>query len=606
MPAPKKYLRLTSNANALAIPAEAAATQTFGVLGMRGAGKSNTAVVMAEEMHAANIPWVAVDPKGDWHGLRSSADGKKPGLPILVLGGLHGDVPLESTAGSLVADVIVDENLTCVLDVSDFSKGERAKFLVDFFDRLYRRHRKEPQARHIFLEEAHEYIPQQVMASDARLKEAAARIPLQGRTFGLGSSVLSQRSARLHKDVLTQIGTLIVLRTTAPNDKRAIEAWVEDHGLGRELVKSLPELNDGEAWIWSPQFLKVMKRISFRRRNTYDSGATPVMGSKRTPAILADVDLDALKAKMAATIERVKENDPKELKRRIAQLEHDLKSAEYAAKLMSEARKEERVKEEKVEVPVLRAEDIEPLCKELRESRDQLSAIIGEDLSGWRDMLGEMNDKIEAAIKRATPPVHVSAPSSSPILPAKSKLEYKSPPKFEFEITSVGARVDPVIFGNITLNKAERSILSVLAQYPDGRSHKQIAILAGYASGGGGFNNALSRLRSTNLIVGGRNDLIRLTEQGKKIAPHEPLPTGRELLEMWLSSSGKTGLSKAHKAILTTLWEAQGRVMSKEEVAAKTGYEVGGGGFNNAIGKLRTLELIEGPGSALRVSETLL
>jgi hypothetical protein len=42
---------------------------------------------------------------------------------------------------------------------------------------------------------------------------------------------------------------------------------------------------------------------------------------------------------------------------------------------------------------------------------------------------------------------------------------------------------------------------------------------------------------------------------------------------------------------------------SKEEVGSATGYEPSGGGFANAIGKLRTLELISGRGAELRASE---
>jgi DNA helicase HerA-like ATPase len=90
----------------LELPIEAV-TETFAILAKRGAGKSNAAVVMAEQMHAAGAPWVAIDPKGDWWGIRSSGDGTGAGLPVLVLGGQHGDVPLEATAARLVADLVV-------------------------------------------------------------------------------------------------------------------------------------------------------------------------------------------------------------------------------------------------------------------------------------------------------------------------------------------------------------------------------------------------------------------------------------------------------------------------------------------------------------------
>ena len=49
---------------------------------------------------------------------------------------------------------------------------------------------------------------------------------------------------------------------------------------------------------------------------------------------------------------------------------------------------------------------------------------------------------------------------------------------------------------------AERKILTALAQYPAGRTKQQVAILTGYAVTGGGFNNALSRLRTLELIAG--------------------------------------------------------------------------------------------------------
>jgi DNA helicase HerA-like ATPase len=98
-----KLLRVSPD---LSLPLDAA-TETFAILGKRGAGKSNTEVVMAEEFSAAGIPFVTIDPKGDWWGIRSSADGKSPGLSVPVFGGRHGDVPLEATAGPMLADLIL-------------------------------------------------------------------------------------------------------------------------------------------------------------------------------------------------------------------------------------------------------------------------------------------------------------------------------------------------------------------------------------------------------------------------------------------------------------------------------------------------------------------
>jgi DNA helicase HerA-like ATPase len=92
----------------LALPIEAV-TDTFAFLAKRGAGKTYSASVLAEEMLKAKEQIVVLDPTGAWWGLRSSADGKGEGFPVTILGGEKGDVPLEETAGRLIADLAVDQ-----------------------------------------------------------------------------------------------------------------------------------------------------------------------------------------------------------------------------------------------------------------------------------------------------------------------------------------------------------------------------------------------------------------------------------------------------------------------------------------------------------------
>jgi Helicase HerA, central domain len=60
----------------LGLPLDAV-TETFAILAVRGAGKYNAAVVMAEEMYRAGLPWVAIDPKGDWWGGQVLSGGER-------------------------------------------------------------------------------------------------------------------------------------------------------------------------------------------------------------------------------------------------------------------------------------------------------------------------------------------------------------------------------------------------------------------------------------------------------------------------------------------------------------------------------------------------
>jgi hypothetical protein len=79
----------------------------------------------------------------------------------------------------------------------------------------------------------------------------------------------------------------------------------------------------------------------------------------------------------------------------------------------------------------------------------------------------------------------------------------------------------------------------------------------------------------------------------------ELLPTGPNLIDHW-----RGRLGKAERLILETLTQVYPDALSKEEVAAKAGYEPNGGGFNNALGRLRTLELVQGRGQ-LQASDNL-
>src|SRR5712692_7631422 len=125
----------------------------------------------------------------------------------------------------------------------------------------------------------------------------------------------------------------------------------------------------------------------------------------------------------------------------------------------------------------------------------------------------------------------------------------------------------------------------------------QVAVLAGYAATGGGFNSYLGALRSRGLIEG-YGDRLGITEAGiPALGSWEPLPTGPGLIDHW-----RGRLGKAERLILETLTQVYPDPLTKEEVAAEAGYEANGGGFNNALGRLRTLELVQGVASSERTT----
>jgi hypothetical protein len=150
----------------------------------------------------------------------------------------------------------------------------------------------------------------------------------RGRQRGIGTTLITQRSSVINKNVLELTENLVILRNLGPRSRDAIKGWIETHGTEDErrvVMDSLQSLPTGSAWLFSPYFLKELKRIQFRKKRTFDSSATPRPGeTRRAPKTLAEIDLQAIGQRMAETIEQAKADDPKELRRQIAQLKRDL------------------------------------------------------------------------------------------------------------------------------------------------------------------------------------------------------------------------------------------------------------------------------------------
>ncbi len=106
------------NLGSIQLPTSAA-TKTFAILAKRGAGKSYTGAVLAEEFYRNNIPFLVFDPIDVWWGLRLNKDGETPGLPVVVFGLLgNADITLHKDMGKQIAREIVEKNVSCVIRVN--------------------------------------------------------------------------------------------------------------------------------------------------------------------------------------------------------------------------------------------------------------------------------------------------------------------------------------------------------------------------------------------------------------------------------------------------------------------------------------------------------
>jgi hypothetical protein len=570
-------LRLSKS---LILPPEAV-TQTFAILGKRGSGKTTTATVLTEELLDAGHHVVVIDPLDVTWGLRSSRDGKSAGYPITVLGGDHADLPLEATAGAVLAEFVVTHHSPVILSLRHFSMGDQRRFVTDFCEKLYalKGQTANRVPLHLVIDEADEFCPQRIQHGQERMFGAIDRIVRRGRSAGLGVTLISQRAAVLHKDVLSQAEVLVCHQTISPQDRKALEAWIQAHdahGQAKEFMGSLASLARGEAWVWSPGWLNVFQRVPIRDRRTFDSSATPKPGALAAqPKALAAVDLDALRSQIASTVEQAKANDPALLRKRIAELERELAKKPAAAV-------------ERVEIPAVSAEmlgEFLALVQRIEVASTQLQVYEGK----LRDDLAKVNPSAPTRRDRER---HDQA---------AHRYEQQKTAAFA---SHVQKRIAASGGGDAGLSRAaERKVLTALAHYPDGRTVKQVAILAGYAMNGGGFRNAVGKLKSLGYVEAPSPAFLRITREGQAaIGDVDPLPTGPALIAHWMGQLDR----KAEREILQVLVDAYPRALTADAIATKTetGYEANGGGFRNALGKLRTLELVTGRGE-MRASEEL-
>ncbi len=504
----------------LALPLDAV-TQKLAWLGRTGSGKTYGAKRMVEQMLYAGAQVVILDPVGVWPGLRL---GPKA-FEVPVLGGLFGDIPLESTAGALIADLVVNHGTSMVIDVSQMLDNERTRFAQAFGERFFQRKKAEPGAVHLVIEECQEFIPQNHQHGEERMLHEYQRIAKLGRNFGIGLSLISQRPQEVNKKALNQAECVLAFQMTGPQERKALEYWLSDKGFDGKLSEILPRLAVGAPHVWSPQWLKISKVVQILPIDSLDTSQTPKVGDKSfRQRKLEPIDLKALTAEMASTLERAKADDPKALRARIAELE-----ATLAAELDAPEAEPERI-----EVPVL----TEPQLQRLERAAEQLEKHGIAAVEAARDIIGALPQRELLGGGRVgeRPPISAHAPAVT---------------------NGAGAKV----------TGGELAILTAIAQHRAGCTREQLTVLTGYKRSS--RDTFVQRLTSAGRVDKDGDRLVA-TERGRAdLGPDfKPLPRGEKLRQFWLDKLGG-----GERVLLEQLVKAYPKALTRTELSERTEYQ---------------------------------
>ena len=576
----------TLNIGPLSMPITQYASQGNAILGIRDSGKTYSATYMGEQLYAAGIPFVAFDPSGVWKFLR--VPGKGAGLPVVVAGGKVPDLPLTPQSAPEIVRAAMRANVSLVLDLYDInmSKADWSR-IVEACVRVLLYENGEHGLRHIFIEEAAEFAPQQIAPDKAKVYAEVEKLARIGGNALLGYTLINQRAEQVNKAVLELCDCLFLHRQKGKNSIKSLEKWLElsTGGDVKEIIRGLPKMASGEAWVWPANadhavHVKMPQKQSFhpdRRALIANPAAANVQ------RIDASAFVTELRSSLEKYVEEAKANDPAELRKRINKLESELAQAAL-----------------KVDRGAMEFAKQQGYGDGFVDGKRQGLAAAGLVLlNATKEVAGILQsaaNELDRQSASGAPPENPQR-SGSAAPPGGSSIGEPN------RTSAVRARSQRQIDGGAPagdLSAAARKILAVLAQHREGCESGKLALLTGY-SYSGGFRNALSELRAAGLMEGSNSSTMRITAAGLDRGPFPRLPTGPALVAHWLQHPS---FSKCARDVLKTLIHHK-RGLTAEQLCRATGYEYSGG-FRNALSELRTAGVIIGSNrDVMRASEDL-
>lgn len=559
------------------------------ILGIRDSGKTVTAKGIAEQMLDAGIPWIVFDAVGKWQWLkvaRNGAGGKA--YKIVVVGGRNPDLPLNTHSVGEVIRAAIKENIPLVIDLYDpkLSKGDWRKIVQESIRII---HYENEGLRHVFLEEAAEYVPQRV--NDFVTYGEVEKFVRMGGNASVGVTIINQRSQEVNKAVLDLCHNLVLGCQVGSKAIEAVEKWVDrlSPEIAERVTTSLPHLKPGEAWVWTKGNPDQPYRIQAPMCRSYhpDRRNPDVQSLPKSDAANPDQFVAKLKDALPKIAEELKANDPAELKRTIAELKRTVQKLEQKAPVVQQA--------EAKEVPVFTKSNeaaIDKLASKfdaLRELQLKHQQILEERFK----VVSEAKQLVESL--KLKPFFKFSGADFAK--PGQPSISVRFPLK-QARDRVMPERTAPVSVDGVNINSVQQRILDAIAwfdsigtQNPTGL---QVGAVALIDSTGGYFSNMVGPLCTGGLVNRG-NGRMSLTDAGRKVAQvpdsistmadyHDML---RERVKRARNAGGPT------VKILDCIICRKGQHISVEEIGREVGIDHTGGYFSNMIGPLSTLGLIE-------------
>jgi Mn-dependent DtxR family transcriptional regulator len=566
--------------DALSVDLREYAVQGNAVLGIRDSGKSYTATYIAERLMDAGVPIVAFDPAGIWRWLRVAGAG--PGYPVVVAGGDKPDLPLTPDGAPEIVRAAMREGVSIVLDLYSMklSKADWHR-IVERSVRVLLYENKNYGLRHIFLEEAAEFVPQVLNRGETGQARAYAEIEKLARMGGnaqLGYTLISQRAEQVNKAVLELCDMLLLHRQKGRLSLGALTKWlsIADARGAAEIVSSLATLPQGDCWAWAAGS-DTPVRAHIPAKRTYHPDRRALHDPKPIHHPVANVSkfVEVMTASLEKIVAEASANDPARLKRRIAELERALAKAgpdpAASAAEIEEAERRGARRGFKAATEALAkyrgalTQQAAELAANIEDVFAQAAMVPGKELEKLPKLRPQPVDSAPAGLSI------VERPRNRPRNSADGAANGPSPPPAQLRILNALAELEAIGVASV-----ERT---------------QLAFFADQSPRSSGYTNNLGALRTAGHIDYPSSGLVQLTEKGRAIAEPISAPPDTAALHQRIQAQIPPALWR----ILAVAIDHHPHALSRDSLAVLAGQSPTSSGYTNNLGRLRSLGLIDYP-----------
>jgi len=531
------------------------------------------------------VQQIIIDPEGEFVTLREKYD--------FILISKDGDIPLSLKYAETLAHKLLETGVSAIIDLYELKQHERILFVKRFLDALMNAPKELWHSCFIYLDEAHIFCPESTKSESAG---SVIDVCTRGRKRGFSAVLATQRLSKLNKDAAAECLNKMIGRTGLDIDRK--RAGDELGFTDKQSFLNLRELEPGSFFAFGPAISNSVIAFKVAKVETthLESGKRMVTKPPTPNAVkkiltkLADIPQEAEKELVS---KQQMQGEITRLRTEVTKLSKTTAAGPVPNHITNQ------LTATKNECTILKSER-DHAVQLLRQSEKNITILNGyiSKLAKQTSVLYELMAN-KPAIEEGVHIKSTQLPSAASVIIAASKHHAVIKDK----TTGIAeAKFQPS--GDITLGKAEKNIIKFLAQFPERSFTKvQLAVANNYAIGGGGFNNAIGRLNTLGLLI--KTDKFQVNSAAMNIIIDA---VGIIEPQQYSYESFKDQLGKAEKEIYQVLIDHPHEELTKDQIAELTEskYTASGGGFNNAIGRLNTLQLIVRNKNIIRLNPELL